>query len=113
MLFAAGTAASGFLWGHAALQSFYVSTDLPLLGYVSFGSSVIFDIGVYLIVVGLVVGIIRSLAVEVDIQLVEDEDRIAEELPNDVDTAEYDRIRELLGRTDRLDVDGTSAGGRL
>ena len=113
MLLAAGTAASGFLWGDAALQSFYVSTELPVLGYVSFGSSVLFDVGVYLIVVGLVVGIIRSLAVEVDIQLVEDEDRIAEELPDDVDTAEYDKIRELLGRTDRLDVDGTSAGGRL
>lgn len=113
MLLAAGTAAGGFLWGDSALQSFYVSTDLPILGYVSFGSSVIFDIGVYFIVVGLVVGIIRSLAVEVDIQLVEDEDRIADELPNDVDTAEYERIRELLGRTDRLDVDGTSAGGRL
>lgn len=113
MLLAAGTAAGGFLWGDAALQSFYVSTDLPVLGYVSFGSSVVFDVGVYFIVIGLIVGIIRSLAVEVDIQLVEDEDRIAEELPDDVDTAEYDRIRELLGRTDRLDVDGMSAGGRL
>ena len=79
----------------------------------SFGSSVIFDVGVYLIVIGLVVGIIRSLAAEVDIQLVEDEERIANELPGEVESGEYDRIREILGRTDRLDVDGTSAGGRL
>ena len=113
MLLAAGTAAAGFLWGEAALQSFYLSTELPVLGYVSFGSSVIFDVGVYLIVIGLVVGIIRSLAAEVDIQLVEDEERIANELPGEVESGEYDRIREILGRTDRLDVDGTSAGGRL
>jgi multicomponent Na+:H+ antiporter subunit A len=113
MLMAAGTAVAGFLWGEAALQSFYLSTDVPVLGYVSFGSSTIFDVGVYLIVVGLVVGIIRSLAVEVDLQLVEDEDRIANELPGEVDRSEYDRIHELLGRSDRLDVDGTSAGGHL
>ncbi|WP_035280229.1 Na+/H+ antiporter subunit A [Brevibacterium album] len=112
MVLAAGTAVAGYLWSDAALQSFYVSTELPLLGYVSFGSSTIFDIGVYLVVIALMVGVVRSLGVEVDIQQMRDEDRIAERLPDAQDTERDRRIRALMGR-DHLDVDGSSAGGRL
>ncbi|WP_291795942.1 Na+/H+ antiporter subunit A [Brevibacterium sp.] len=112
MVLAAGTAVAGYLWSDSALQSFYVSTELPVLGYVSFGSSTIFDIGVYLVVISLMVGVVRSLGVEVDIQQERDEETLAEKLPGTEDPDRDKRIRAIMGR-DHLDVDGSSAGGRL
>lgn len=46
------------------LESGYRQLDLPLLGKVSLTSVLVFDVGVYLVVVGLVVGILRSLGRE-------------------------------------------------
>ncbi|MDO8337912.1 MAG: Na+/H+ antiporter subunit A [Microcella sp.] len=68
MLLAAGTAAAPLLLGADALTSAFVETELPLLGPVEFVTSTIFDIGVYLIVVGLVLDVLRSLGAEVDRQ---------------------------------------------
>ena len=56
------------LFGADALTSTYWKTELWLLGEVSFVSSTIFDIGVYLVVVGLVLDVLRSLGAEVDRQ---------------------------------------------
>ena len=42
--------------------------DLPVLGHVEFVSSTFFDIGVYLVVIGLVLDVLRSLGGEVDRQ---------------------------------------------
>ena len=50
------------------LESFYFSTDVPVLGHLSFGTSTIFDIGVYLVVIGLALDILRSLGSEIDRQ---------------------------------------------
>jgi multicomponent Na+:H+ antiporter subunit A len=50
------------------LQSAYFEADLPLLGHLSFGTSSIFDIGVYLVVIGLSLDILRSLGSEIDRQ---------------------------------------------
>lgn len=41
---------------------------MPVLGTISIGTSTLFDIGVYLVVVGLVLDILRSLGGEVDRQ---------------------------------------------
>ena len=41
---------------------------LPVLGHVEFVTSTLFDIGVYLVVIGLVLDVLRSLGAEVDRQ---------------------------------------------
>ncbi|MGO2660023.1 Na+/H+ antiporter subunit A [Mycetocola reblochoni] len=66
LILAVGTAAGALVFGGEALQSAYFSTELPVLGYVSFGTSTIFDVGVYLVVVGLILDILRSLGAQID-----------------------------------------------
>ncbi|MGA1836917.1 Na+/H+ antiporter subunit A [Herbiconiux sp. 11R-BC] len=73
MLLATGTALGSLFFGGEILQSAYFSADVPLLGYVSFGTSTIFDIGVYLVVIGVVLDILRALGGEVDRQQAEDD----------------------------------------
>jgi multicomponent Na+:H+ antiporter subunit A len=65
---AVGTGAAALLLGGEVLQSALLDLQVPLLGEVHLVSSVLFDIGVYLIVVGLVLDILRSLGAEVDRQ---------------------------------------------
>ncbi|GAA1758217.1 Na+/H+ antiporter subunit A [Agromyces humatus] len=66
LLLAAGTAASSLLFGLTVFESTWFEADVPLLGHLSIGTSTLFDIGVYLVVVGLVLDILRSLGAEVD-----------------------------------------------
>ncbi|WP_368498273.1 Na+/H+ antiporter subunit A [Herbiconiux sp. A18JL235] len=73
MLLATGTAIGSLFLGADVLTSAYFSTELPVLGYVSFGTSTIFDIGVYLVVVGVILDILRALGGEVDRQQAEAE----------------------------------------
>jgi multicomponent Na+:H+ antiporter subunit A len=68
MLLAVGTAIVPLFFGLDALTSAFIETELPFIGHVEFVSSTIFDIGVYLIVVGLVLDVLRSLGAEVDRQ---------------------------------------------
>ncbi|MCD2192649.1 Na+/H+ antiporter subunit A [Actinomycetospora endophytica] len=56
----------GLLLGGEVLQTAVLQLDLPVLGHVKLVSSLVFDIGVYLIVVGLVLDILRSLGAELD-----------------------------------------------
>ncbi|MGY1746099.1 Na+/H+ antiporter subunit A [Blastococcus sp. SYSU D00695] len=72
LLFAGGTAVGGLLLGAEALQTAILETTLPVLGDVKLVTSLFFDMGVYLIVVGLVLDVLRSLGAELDRQ--EDED---------------------------------------
>jgi multicomponent Na+:H+ antiporter subunit A len=39
---------------------------LPVLGHVHFVTSMVFDVGVYLVVIGVVLNILRTLGAEVD-----------------------------------------------
>lgn len=55
-------------FGFAPLQSFTFEGELPLIGHWEFVTSTIFDIGVYLVVIGLVLDVLRSLGAEVDRQ---------------------------------------------
>ncbi|GAA1829730.1 Na+/H+ antiporter subunit A [Agromyces salentinus] len=68
LLLAAGTATASLFFGGAALQSAWFEAEVPVLGTLSIGTSTLFDIGVYLVVVGLVLDILRSLGGEVDRQ---------------------------------------------
>ncbi|MGO4691999.1 Na+/H+ antiporter subunit A [Glaciibacter sp. 2TAF33] len=68
IVLAVGMAVASLFLGEAPLTSAYFSADVPVFGAVSFGTSSIFDIGVYLVVVGLALDILRSLGSEVDRQ---------------------------------------------
>jgi multicomponent Na+:H+ antiporter subunit A len=68
LLVAVGTGVTAMVLGGEVLQSALLDFHLPVLGHVHFVTSMIFDVGVYLIVVGLVLDILRSLGTEVDRQ---------------------------------------------
>ncbi|WP_353814756.1 Na+/H+ antiporter subunit A [Agromyces sp. SYSU T00266] len=69
LLVAAGTAASSLVFGLTVFESSWFETEVPVLGTLSIGTSTLFDIGVYLVVVGLVLDILRTLGAEIDRQL--------------------------------------------
>lgn len=79
LVLAAGTAIVPLVFGANALTSAYLSADLGWFGEISFSTSSIFDIGVYLIVVGVVLDVLRSLGGEVDRQYEEQESQHTEE----------------------------------
>jgi multicomponent Na+:H+ antiporter subunit A len=68
--------------GGEVLQSAIIEATLPVLGHVKLVTSLFFDMGVYLIVVGLVLDVLRSLGAELDRQ--EDEDDPIEAEPGEV-----------------------------
>ncbi len=82
LLFAGGTGVGGLLLGAEVLQTAILETTLPVLGDVKLVTSLFFDVGVYLIVVGLVLDVLRSLGAELDRQ--EDEDDPIELTPGEV-----------------------------
>ena len=66
LLLAGGTGVGALLLGGEVLQTAVLEGDVPVLGHVKFVTSLIFDVGVYLIVIGLVLDILRSLGAELD-----------------------------------------------
>ncbi len=72
LLVAGGTGIVGLVLGGEVLESVILEFTLPVLGDVKLVTSLFFDIGVYAIVVGLVLDVLRSLGAELDRQ--EDED---------------------------------------
>jgi multicomponent Na+:H+ antiporter subunit A len=54
MLVAAGTAAASLVAGHEALESDFLEIDVAVIGHVATTTALFFDIGVFLLVVGLV-----------------------------------------------------------
>lgn len=73
LLFSGGTGVVGLLLGADVLQTAILQTTFPVLGDVKLVTSLFFDIGVYLVVVGLVLDVLRSLGAELDRQLDEDD----------------------------------------
>jgi multicomponent Na+:H+ antiporter subunit A len=53
-------------FGGVVLQSAVIDLHLPLLGDLHLVSSVLFDVGVYLVVVGLVLDLLRALGSHID-----------------------------------------------
>ena len=68
LLVASATAAYGLIAGGDALESTILKATVPVLGELKFVTSSIFDIGVYFIVIGLVLDVLRSLGAELDRQ---------------------------------------------
>ncbi|NJC55833.1 Na+/H+ antiporter subunit A [Brevibacterium marinum] len=120
MIMAVLTGIGGWIWGDAVFKSVYLEGDVPVLGHLSFGTSTLFDIGVYLIVVGLMLDILRSLGAEVDLHQERDEMVLTSRLNQSYNLsenfsaeAEHDAVSEILDRVNHLDVDNGAEGGRL
>ncbi|ROR54068.1 multisubunit sodium/proton antiporter MrpA subunit /multisubunit sodium/proton antiporter MrpB subunit [Luteococcus japonicus] len=71
LFLSAGFGLVSMLAGGDVLQSWIFDLHLPLLGDLHLVTSVFFDIGVYLVVIGLVLDILRSLGSGIDDQIVE------------------------------------------
>ncbi|MFD6449992.1 MnhB domain-containing protein, partial [Nocardia sp. NPDC060220] len=63
---AAGTATASLLLGAPPLSSAIIEVTLPLLGHLKLVTAMFFDLGVYLVIVGLVLDVLRSLGARLD-----------------------------------------------
>jgi multicomponent Na+:H+ antiporter subunit A len=66
LLLATATGVAALLLGGDFLEGDYVEVDVPVLGVVKAVSAVAFDVGVFLVVVGLVLGLLRTLGAEAE-----------------------------------------------
>ena len=82
LLLAGGTGVAALVAGGDVLETAYFSATVPVLGEVTLVTALFFDIGVYLVVVGLVLDVLRSLGAELDRQ--EDEDDAVEAAEDEV-----------------------------
>lgn len=62
LLMAAGTGAAAWIFGYPFLSSYFTYMELPLIGKIPIASALIFDIGVFAVVVGTTVLILIALA---------------------------------------------------
>jgi multicomponent Na+:H+ antiporter subunit A len=70
---ATGSGLAPLAFGGAVLQSALVDLHLPLLGDVHLVTSLFFDVGVYLVVVGLLLDLLRSLGSGIDRHILREE----------------------------------------
>src|SRR5690606_33957145 len=68
LIIAVGAAVVPLFFGQAPLTSTFWEAEIPVIGHIEFVTSTVFDIGVYLVVIGLVLDVLRSLGAEVDRQ---------------------------------------------
>ncbi|MFZ2509949.1 MAG: MnhB domain-containing protein, partial [Gordonia sp. (in: high G+C Gram-positive bacteria)] len=66
LLISATTAATSLVLGAPALSSAVFDLNLPIFGEVHLVTAMFFDAGIYLIVVGLVLDVLRSLGARLD-----------------------------------------------
>lgn len=79
---AAAMAILPLFFGQAALASSWIDLDLGVFGTLPLVTSTFFDIGVYLVVFGLILDVLRSLGAEVDKQEEEDFETALHESPS-------------------------------
>jgi multicomponent Na+:H+ antiporter subunit A len=66
LFIATGSGLIPLMFGGEVLQSALIDLNLPLIGHVHFVTSLLFDVGVYLVVIGLVLDMLRSLGGGID-----------------------------------------------
>lgn len=79
---AAAAAVIPVLFGGTILQSAVMHADVPVLGEIHLVSSALFDVGVYLVVLGLVLDLLRGLGSQIDRQIAREQhsaDQLADE----------------------------------
>ena len=79
LLILTGTGLAGLFLGGSVLASGAVHAELPVLGEVHAASAVLFDTGVYLLVLGVVLDVLRSLGSEIDRRIERERGRAAVE----------------------------------
>jgi multicomponent Na+:H+ antiporter subunit A len=68
LFLSAGVGLAALLTGNAVLESFIRDIEVPVLGKIHLVTSLFFDVGVMLVVVGLVLDLLRTLGAEIDRQ---------------------------------------------
>ena len=71
LAFSGGAALSSMLLGAPVLSSATIQFDMLGFGHVKIVTAIFFDLGVYLVVVGLVLDVLRSLGARLDVELEE------------------------------------------
>ncbi|WP_144791085.1 Na+/H+ antiporter subunit A [Kocuria palustris] len=66
LLIGAVYAIAPVFFGGSIMQSYTFEGDWPIIGHVKFVTAVIFDVGVYLVVVGTILDVLRSLGGQID-----------------------------------------------
>jgi multicomponent Na+:H+ antiporter subunit A len=66
LFIALGTGLTALVLGGEVLQSALLDWHIAVLGHVHFVTSTFFDVGVYLVVIGVILNILRSLGAEID-----------------------------------------------
>lgn len=69
LFLSAGVGLGALILGGEVLQSVIVQFDLPAFGHIKLVTSLFFDLGVFLVVIGLILDILRSLGAEIDRQI--------------------------------------------
>ncbi|WP_309133368.1 Na+/H+ antiporter subunit A [Cellulomonas sp.] len=77
LFLSAGVGLGALVFGGTVLQSWILEFTLPVWGEVKLVTSLFFDVGVYLVVVGLVLDVLRSLGAEIDRRAESGEDEVA------------------------------------
>ncbi|MFK5583157.1 Na+/H+ antiporter subunit A [Serinicoccus sp. LYQ131] len=75
LFIAAGSAVLPMLVGSPALRTWDTYLTIPLVGEVHLVTSLLFDVGVYLVVIGLMLDVLRSLGSGIDAQIAREQDR--------------------------------------
>jgi multicomponent Na+:H+ antiporter subunit A len=78
LFLSAGFGLMSMLAGGAVLQSWTFDIPAPLIGEIHIVTSMFFDIGVYLVVIGLMLDILRSLGSSLDYRIAEQEGKTVE-----------------------------------
>ncbi|AFA71892.1 putative monovalent cation/H+ antiporter subunit A [Gordonia polyisoprenivorans VH2] len=68
LLISASTAVTSMFLGAPALSSAVFQITVPVLGDIKFVTALFFDLGIYLIVIGLVLDVLRSLGARLDVE---------------------------------------------
>ncbi|MEW2517781.1 Na+/H+ antiporter subunit A [Actinacidiphila alni] len=79
MVVSVGTGLGGLLFGGAVLDAGTYHTHLPVFGKIHLASPVLFDFGVYLLVLGVVLDVLRGLGAKVDQQIEREQGRTGPE----------------------------------
>ncbi len=88
---ATATGVAPLLFGGRVFQSAIVEFWLPVFGDIKFVTSTIFDIGVYIVVVGLVLDVLRTLGAEIDEHFEEQPRTPAGSQPSDTELSDAEQ----------------------
>lgn len=112
MALAVGSGIVPVFFGGAPLSSAIFDFNLPVVGEFHLVTSLFFDIGVFLVVIGLVLDILRSLGAEVDRQIeAGDVEDPTEASTGSMETLEHAELERLAESIDQINESSAKSGG--